>query len=96
MKKNPWFHSKSRVEVNTWFNVSSKNKHYRVYSSRVANAYKKYHGKVRKSIANDSLSSLAAHKSWLTRELQDIKCWYKNDITTECKQILTKKGLISA
>ena len=78
------------VQVNDWLKIPVNNKHYRVYSSRVANAYKKYHGKVRKSIENNKLASLAAHKSWLTRELQDIRYWYKQDIVSQCNQLLNK------
>ncbi len=78
------------IQVNDCLNIPIKNKHYRVYSSRCANAYKKYHGKVRKSIVNNKLSSLAAHKAWLTRELDDIKHWYKRDIIEQCNELLSK------
>jgi hypothetical protein len=76
--------------VDAWLNIPFKNKHYRVYSSQRANAYKKYHGKVRNSIVNNKLSSLAAHKAWLTRELDDIKRWYKQDIIEQCNELLSK------
>ena len=88
MKKYTYNYKSVRVE--DWLNIPFKNKHYRVYSSQRANAYKKYHGKVRNSIANNKLSSLAAHKAWLTRELQDIQYWYKKDIIEQCNELLSK------
>ena len=68
--------------------IPTNNKHYRLYLSRRANAYKKYHGKVRKSVDNDQLSSVAAHKAWLTRELKDIQYWFKRDIFEQCNNLL--------
>jgi hypothetical protein len=66
------------------------NKHYRLYSSRRANAYKKYHAKVRKSIDNDNLFSLPSHKAWLTREKDHIAYLYKRDIIKYCNELLNK------
>ena len=88
MKKYTYNYKSVRVE--DWLNIPIKNKHYRVYSSQRANAYKKYHGKVRNSIVNNKLSSLAAHKAWLTRELQDIQYWSKKDIIEQCNELLSK------
>ena len=78
-------------DMNRWLKIPNNNSHYRIYLSRRANAYKKYHNKVRKSIANDTLSSIAAHKAWLTRELHDIRAWYKMDIIDLCNELLCKK-----
>jgi hypothetical protein len=81
----------STSNISRCLRIPNSNSHYRIYLSRRANAYKKYHNKVRKSIANDTLSSIAAHKAWLTRELDDIYIWYKVDIIDLCNELLCKK-----
>jgi|688.fasta_scaffold86219_8 hypothetical protein len=47
-------------------------KHYRIYSSRKANIYKKYHQSVRNSMENEEYFSLAAHKAHLTKRLETL------------------------
>ena len=74
-----------------WMNVPKKNKHYRVYLSRRANAYKKYHGKVKKAIENGHPSSVAAHGAWLTRELKDVQKRFKDAIFEQCNELLAKQ-----
>ena len=72
-------------------NVPKNNKHYRIYLSRRANEYKKYHAKVRKSIANNQLSSVSAHKAWLTRELKYLHRSFKRDIFEQCNELLANQ-----
>ena len=47
-------------------------KNYRIYSSRRANIYKKFHQIVRKCIENKEYSSIAAHKASLTKKLNSL------------------------
>lgn len=52
-----------------YFTIPILSKHYRIYSSRKANIYKKYHQSVRTSMENEEYFSLAAHKAHLTKRL---------------------------
>ena len=54
---------------NQYFTIPILSKHYRIYSSRKANIYKKYHQNVKTSMENEEYFSLAAHKAHLTKRL---------------------------